>query len=421
MRIKTSPHDSNQVRISIGHEHRHEHALEVTMSDSATMAAPGAHTPPSMTVTLALDPPNFKEGEVVKLSASIVSHATSPVTILTHSTFLDLRDAQSRKMGRPNFRCIDLDTNTPVRLQDRVCGRWSPIRHRLDDADSKYFHSLWPKIPYEICAPCVVPHVKLTPGHRYRLHLDNEQAIDWWRQGTKEEVLASPGQEPSEAMLKPSGGPITVAHVEPVDFTVPIDWENIGASVGSDISAIIGSRPTGATAPPLVTTTLCLDTSFGQNISAAELSIVLTSHAQTPITIWIWTSMLNMIVIQGRDGFTLTHLDTDTLIPAREMFRLDQDGLVHPKNRYFHTLLPGQPYRFRAPFTPEFMTKLEQRPGRYRLAVKGTEKLDWWKEGKREDLVAPIGQKPFENMYEASGEPIALAAEPIEFTIPARP
>lgn len=374
-----------------------------------------------MSVTLAIDP--FNEDEAIRLYATVISHASYPITILTWSTFLDLRDAQTRKVTGRNFHCVDLDNGTPLRLQNRICGLRLPIRHRLDHDDSEYFHTLRPEEPHTICGPCLVRHHKLVPGHRYRFHVDDNQVITWWRQGIKEDVLARPGQELPGHMLHPSGGPITLTEISPVEVTVPLDWENISASGGADVTAIGGPAQIsrGSTPPPLITTRLLLNRSTNATSSVAELSILLTSHAKTPITIWIWATILNMNVVQWRDGFTLTHLDTDTLIPAKEMFCLVQDGLVPTRDRNFHTLLPGENYKLSAIFTPVTMKELESRPGRYRLAASGTTNIKWWKEGIREELIAPIGQPPFDNMYEASGEPITLTVDPIEFTIPARP
>jgi hypothetical protein len=102
------------------------------------------------------------------------------------------------------------------------------------------------------------------------------------------------------------------------------------------------------------------------------------------------------------------------------MFYTKQQGIVHREDRYFHTLQPEQPYEFSALFTFALAKQLEQRPGRYRLAVNNSIKLKWWKEGTREENVPPLGQKPDDDMYVASGEPIIVTdIQPIEFTIPA--
>lgn len=382
------------------------------------MGVLNAQKPPSISATLALDPPNFKEGEAVELSITAVSHASGPITILTYSTVFNVPLAQRLRGFGGNFHCVDLDTNTPLRLQTDACHMREPICHKLDDSDSQYFHTLHPGEAYKFSGPCVVPHRELVPGHRYRLSVSEEEEVEWWREGTKEEVLESPGHELPDRMLEPSGEPIILNHVEPIEFTAPLDWKNIGASVAWDIHAMVGARPKGTSSPPSVTATLSLETSNSSGVLEVELSISVVSCALTPITIWIWPTILNIKVVQNSDAFILTHLDTSTPIPTQEIFHAREDGMIHREDRYFHTLQPQQPYTFSVPFKNAFVRKLELKPGRYRLATSGREELKWWKEGTREEVVSPLGQKPSNELYEASGLPIHLTGiEPVEFTI----
>lgn len=383
------------------------------------MEALTAQGPPSISVTLAVNPPTLKEGEAVELSAMIVSHTSCPITILTYGSILDLNLAQRLKKSSPYFQCVDLDTSTHVQLQTRTCGRRSSIRHKLDHSDSRYFHTLQPEVPYKLSSPCFVSNQELNPGHKYCLLVDEEQKVSWWREGTKDEVLESPGQELPAHMLEPSGDPITLTGIVPIDFMVPSGWKNIGASVVADCSAMAQSSHKGASDPPSVTATLSLDMSDLSGELAAELSISAVSHALAPVTVWIWSSVLHAKVAQGPGAFTLTHLDTNTSVPTQEMFRTEQDGGIHPNDRYFPTLHPEQPSKFRVPITSFRSKQLAMKPGRYRLAVTNRVELQWWKEGTREEVVAPPGKKPEDDMYVPSGEPIIFSElEPIEFTIP---
>ena len=155
-----------------------------------------------------------------------------------------------------------------------------------------------------------------------------------------------------------------------------------------------------------------------------ELSITAVSNALTPITIWTWSTIFctnhTQQSVRGSGTYVLTHLDTDTLVPTEEIFQSREHQIIHREDRYFHTLHPEQPYKLSGFLTPSFAAKLQGRPGRYRLAVSDSVKLRWWKEGTREEIVTPFGQKPADDMYVASGEPIVVAGiEPIEFTIPA--
>lgn len=127
-----------------------------------------AQQPPSMSVTVALDATVLKEDEAVELSVTIVSHASSSITILEYSTILDIREAQKRRRPSANFQCIDLDTDKPVRLQDRICGRFDNISHKMDDSDSQYFHTLQPEVSHKFNDQCLVALRELIPGHRCR-------------------------------------------------------------------------------------------------------------------------------------------------------------------------------------------------------------------------------------------------------------
>ncbi|GAB7327831.1 hypothetical protein MBLNU13_g11625t2 [Cladosporium sp. NU13] len=369
------------------------------------MDAAIAQTPPPVSVTLALDPTILKEDEAIELSATIVSQASFPITILAYSTIFDVREAQRRSRPGADYQCVDVDTNTPVRLQDRICGRFDNISHKLDDSDSQYFHRLQPGVSYKFSGHCILLCRELVPGHKYRLSVDEEANMGWWRYGKKEEVLESAEQKLPQYMFWPSGDPIDLTITQPVEFTVPTNWTNIGASVSADTSGMV---------PPRYLETI------GDH--AMELSITAVSHALTPITICTWSTIFCTNGIQrsvrGSGTYVLTHLKTGTLIPTEEIFHSRDHQITHRKDRYFHTLHAEQPYRFSGLLTPSFAAQLRARPGRYHLAVSDSIKSRWWKEGTREEITTPFGQKPTDDMYVANGEPIVVTnIEPIELTI----
>lgn len=206
------------------------------------MDAAIAQTPPPVSVTLALDPTILKEDEAIELSATIVSQASFPITILAYSTIFDIREAQRRSRPGADYQCVDVDTNTPVRLQDRICGRFDNISHKLDDSDSQYFHRLQPAVPYKFSGHCILLCRELVPGHKYRLSVDEEANMGWWRYGKKEEVLESAEQKLPQYMFWPSGDPVDLTSTQPVEFTVPTNWTNIGASVSADTSGMVPPR-----------------------------------------------------------------------------------------------------------------------------------------------------------------------------------
>lgn len=383
------------------------------------MEASAAQTPPSISVTLALDPPTPKEGEALELSATAVLHASYPITFLDYWTIFNIHLAQAHKKLVGNFHCVDLDTNAPIRLQTIACIKRSAIRYELNHSDSQYFHTLYPELPYKFSGPCYIPSRELVPGHRYRLSIGEQEKIKWWRQGTKEEVLVSPDQELLEHPSEPSGKPIVLTNITPIEFTVPSDWKNIGASIAANVSSMLyaGARFWGSSTPPSITATLSLKASSLSGQIQAELFVTVVSHALCPITIWSYMTALNMKV--HSQAFTVTHLDSDISVSTEKMFRTGKDCIVHPDDRYFHTLLPGQPFTLSKPITTPFLEELKFLPGLYRVAVKDSIKLSWWREGTREEIVPPPGQKPADEMYVASGEPIIVSnIEPVEFTVP---
>jgi hypothetical protein len=156
---------------------------------------------------------------------------------------------------------------------------------------------------------------------------------------------------------------------------------------------------------PSVTASLCVEISNLAGHLTAELSIITVSHGLVPITIWIWPTALRRNYeqgfSQGSGAFSLTRLDSDTMLPTQEIFRISQSGMIHPKDRYFHTLQPEQPYRFAAPFAPDLLKELESRPGVYRLALIDKVELKWLKEATREEIITPLGQKSSKDMFPA--------------------
>ena len=185
--------------------------------------------------------------------------------------------------------------------------------------------------------------MELVPGHRYRLSAGEEEKVRWWKKGTKEDVLQRPGHELLESPSEPSGDPIMLGNIAPLEFKVPSAWRNIASSITSDIDTMTGIMSWGTLTPPSVTATMSLGTSQILEGLAIEFSISISSHASTPITIWIWPTMLctNRPQRSVQDStYTLTHLDTNTSVPTEEMFHTEQRGFVHHEDRYFHTLQP---------------------------------------------------------------------------------
>jgi len=103
--------------------------------------------------------------------------------------------------------------------------------------------------------------MELVPGHRYRLSAGEEEKVRWWKKGTKEDVLQRPGHELLESPSEPSGDPIMLGNIAPLEFKVPSAWRNIASSITSDIDTMTGIMSWGTLTPPSVTATMSLGTS----------------------------------------------------------------------------------------------------------------------------------------------------------------
>jgi hypothetical protein len=175
--------------------------------------------PPSISITLAIDPPSFSPGEAVELSITAVSSASTSITIFTWPNVFNLKLAQRRK----NFQCVNLDTGEPLNMELTKGGKRPGFRHDRDSIDDKYHLTLKPGQPLKVSHSFGLayrsaegPH-SLTAGHRYAFEVRQGEEVNWWREGTREEVLAPPGQS---AMSEASGESIVLDTAGPVEFTV---------------------------------------------------------------------------------------------------------------------------------------------------------------------------------------------------------
>jgi hypothetical protein len=88
---------------------------------------------------------------------------------------------------------------------------------------------------------------------------------------------------------------------------------------------------------------------------------------------------------------------------------------------HFHTLVPGQPLKLSGPLLIARRSTEGSRaiiPGhRYQFGVRDGEKVAWWREGSREEVMSPPDEPA--DLGNASGYPIALSVlGPVEFTTP---
>jgi hypothetical protein len=193
--------------------------------------------PPSISVTLAINPPSFKLGTYVELSVTAVLNANAkfPITIFTWPSVFNLELAQMRG----NFVGVDRDTGMRLPMHDIQVQRRG-FSHTLGGPDDKYHITLEPGQPFRFNSSFYLPHgppfreadsdlqeeghADLLPGHRYLLDIrkDYYDAYLWWKKGRKEDVLDLPGQDRGGDWE--SGEPIVLSLDEPVEFKVlPLD------------------------------------------------------------------------------------------------------------------------------------------------------------------------------------------------------
>lgn len=107
---------------------------------------------------------------------------------------------------RRNFFCIDLSNNNePIRLETTKGGKRSGhISRVLGGVHDQYFVTLEPGKTVEIRFPFFLTTCldntprqdrPLTVGHRYRFGFNEGESVWTWFEGTREEVLAPPGEE----------------------------------------------------------------------------------------------------------------------------------------------------------------------------------------------------------------------------------
>ncbi|KAI9930812.1 hypothetical protein ASPWEDRAFT_182773 [Aspergillus wentii DTO 134E9] len=175
---------------------------------------------PSISVQLSIHPPRFTPGSQPPPSLSITatSHATQPITIFTWPEIFNLALAQRRK----NFTCLNLTTNTAIRLETTKGPKRTAFSQASGGRDDKAFVTLEPEIPVTFTDSFKLgiaqgERCRVEPGHRYRFGVNEGEEIWWWQYGRKEDVMKSPD---SAGMDEPSGLPIALDNVAPVEFEV---------------------------------------------------------------------------------------------------------------------------------------------------------------------------------------------------------
>lgn len=181
----------------------------------ATPTAQLAMSPPVLSVSLTLSSSNFSTDEEVELSITVIAHAFAPITIFTWRTIFNTRLALKRK----KLKCIDLDTNTPLKLEITKGGKRDGFTSRSSSTDEKYCYTLMPEEALKFTSPFKIANRRgVIPGHRYRFGVRGGSKLEWWTAVTREEVLTPPG-EPA-GLVKNSNGPIKLNGVDDIEFVI---------------------------------------------------------------------------------------------------------------------------------------------------------------------------------------------------------
>ena len=182
--------------------------------------------PPSIAITLAINPPNFRKGaDDVELSVTAVSNASYPITVFAWSKILNPGLAQLRG----NLKAFDRDTAEPLPMHSMDMKR-VPYSYVLGGLDDEFFVTLEPGKPAKFNASFGLAHDRggdyehsTLPGHRYLVDVVPGEEVEWWKKGRKEDVLDLSGQ-PSRGAYYADGKPISLSIDEPVEFKVlPLD------------------------------------------------------------------------------------------------------------------------------------------------------------------------------------------------------
>ena len=175
---------------------------------------------------------------------------------------------------------------------------------------------------------------------------------------------------------------------------------------------------------PTISVSLSMEPPTLSEGATVNLSVIAVSHAPIPITIFTWPTIFNLNLAQKRANFTCVDLNTNESVrleltkgPKRPGFSRMLGGR---DDAWFQTLKPNEPLTFQGPFQLAFRANDQLKglvPGhRYRFGVREGETIEWWREGRKEDVMSPPREES--SLEGASGRPIVFdPIEAIEFEV----
>jgi hypothetical protein len=147
--------------------------------------------PPSIAITLAINPPAFALNTDLEISVTAVTNVSYPITIFTWPYVFNLGLAQVRG----NFEGWDRDTGMRLPMQEIAIDR-AGYDHRLGSRDDEYQVTLEPRKPKKFNSTFFLAHglsprraerlaegmrylaedeAELLPGHRYLLDIREDR------------------------------------------------------------------------------------------------------------------------------------------------------------------------------------------------------------------------------------------------------
>ena len=182
---------------------------------------------PSISISITLTPCTYSYStpEVPTLSVHMTSHAPRPITVFTWNTVLHPYSGLKRQ-------CFTItDTSSGEKIpQNKVSLNRTRFRRQIGSSDEQLFSTLYPDQPVTVKAAFgpwpgeakPIGHPERFPrrlgwgvdglevGHGYEVKVSSGQMVIWWKWGTKEEVLAPPGESEDSYMGESEWPPIEI-------------------------------------------------------------------------------------------------------------------------------------------------------------------------------------------------------------------
>ena len=175
---------------------------------------------------------------------------------------------------------------------------------------------------------------------------------------------------------------------------------------------------------PTVSIQISIDPPVFSPGAPVQLSITATLHASLPITIFTWPTIFHLSLAQDRTNFSCMDLHLNEAVNLNTTIGGKRPGFNRAKGGrdevYFHTLEPERPKTFQSTFGLALQDLDENGPiipgHKYRFQLSKGEEIAWWREGRKEDVLAPQGKRA--SLGDPSGPPIVLeGANAVDFEV----